>query len=391
MRQVPTTKSIYESITKDLKVKLGLKDDKLRKTIDAMAATMAAQIKLLYLSLLDVQDNLFPDTATIAEEGGELERLGQIYLNRNPYPATSGVYTIALEGEKDAVIRSDLSFKSNEDSKNPGNLYVTDSQYVLKGTNDTLTARSLKGGVSYGLNVGDALTITEPVLGVNQVVKVVSIKEEAKEPESTTRYRQAILEAIQLEPQGGSRTDYRLWASDAQGVRKIYPYLKEGDAGVVQIYVEAFKRDSIDSNGTPSQKTLDEVLSVIEFDPDDTKPIHQRGRRPIQAMVQALPITLVPIDVQITGLYEDAVLIRDAIKSNLETYLLEVRPYIAGADLRKHKNNILYAARLQSVITDVMSSGNYFSDFLMRVNGVGENTYEFSGAYIPYLRKLDFN
>ncbi len=391
MKQIPTTKNIYDSITKDLKIKLGLKDDNLRKTIDAMAATMAAQIKLLYLSLLDTQDNLFPDTATVAEEGGELERLGQIYLNRNPKNATSGVYKILLQGEKDSIIRQDLSFKSNEGSRSPDNLFVTDSSYTLKGDNDTIIIRSLKGGVDSRLYTEDELTITEPVLGVNQLVKVVEIIEDPKEKESIPAYRQSILDAIQLEPQGGAKTDYRLWASDAQGVRKVYPYVKEGDAGVVQVFVEAFEKDSIDSKGTPSEVTLNEVLSVIEFDPDDTRPIYERGRRPIQAIVEALPILLVPIDVIITDLFDSTKLIQKTIQTNLKDYLLEVRPYIAGTDLRRNKNDILYAARLQSVVTDVMDKGNYFSDFMMQVSGVEKNTYEFTGAFIPYLRNLTFN
>nr|WP_299067187.1 baseplate J/gp47 family protein [uncultured Allomuricauda sp.] len=390
MIQIPTTKNIIESIEKDLKAKLDLPEDELRKVLSVLSAVVGGQIKLVYLRILDVQRNLYPDTADSAVNGGELERLGLIYLNRTPNPATAGVYTISINGENNTSIRANLTFKSNEDSTSPGNLYVTDEETILTGTDDTVEIRSFDGGTDFELQVGDELTITEPVIGAEQTVTVTAIVEEPKEAETEDAYRQAIIDAIQLEPQGGSRTDYRLWASDAQGVRKVYPYVKSGEAGTVQVYVEATILDSSDGEGTPSQAILDDVEQVILFDPDDTKPTNERGRVPIQTILEVLPIVLVPVDVTITGLDEDTATIRSAIEENLKAYLLDVRPYISGADLSRNKNDILYAARLQSVVTDVLESSNFFTDFVMAVNGVASTSDEFSGANIPYLRDLTF-
>ncbi|PXX26284.1 putative phage protein gp47/JayE [Thalassospira sp. 11-3] len=390
MKQIPTTKAIYESIEKDLRAKLDLSDDNLRRVLNALAASVAAQIKLLYLYTLDVQKNIFPDTADTAENGGELERLGRIYLNRDPNPATAGVYKIQLTGESGSVIRPDLTFKSNEDSKSPGNLYVTDAEYILTGANDFIEIRALDGGTEFGLDVSNELTITEPVLGVDQLVQVTEVVEQPKAAETTAAYRQAILNAIQLEPQGGSKTDYRLWAADAQGVRQVYPYIKDSNAGVVQIFVEANPDDSTDGKGTPGAPILTEVEEVLEMDPDETKPTNERGRRPIQSTLEVAAISLVPVDVDITALDTDTTAIRSAIETNLVAYLFNVRPYIAGADLSRNKNDILYSARLQSVVTDVLESSNFFTDFVMSVNGVAVSSYEFSGANIPYLRNLNF-
>jgi uncharacterized phage protein gp47/JayE len=390
MIQIPTTKSIIESIEKDLRSRLNLPDDDLRKVLGATAAVVGAQMKLIYLRVRDVQRNLYPDTADLAENGGELERLGQLYLNRLPNPATAGIYSIAVTGEAGAVVRANLTFKSNEDSKSPGFLYVTDAETILTGTGDVVQIRAFDGGKGFELAVNDQLTITEPVIGVNQTVVVDEVLTEPKEAETTEAYRQAILDALQLEPQGGSRTDYRIWASDAQGVRKVYPYVKSGDAGTVQVYVEATTADSIDGEGTPSATILNDVAAVIVQDPDDTRPTNERGRIPIQVVLEVLPIILVPVDVTVTDLEEDTTAIRAAIETNLKTYLLEVRPYISGADLARNKNDILYAARLQSVVTDVLDAGNFFTDFTMEVSGVAATAHEFSGANIPYLRNLTF-
>jgi hypothetical protein len=51
----------------------------------------------------------------------------------------------------------------------------------------------------------------------------------------------------------------------------------------------------------------------------------------------------------------------------------------------------LYSARLQAVVTDVISSSNFFVDFSMQVNGNDLSSYLFSKENIPYLRNLVFN
>lgn len=391
MRPIPTTQQIYEALASDLRSKLGLTEDQLRKVADAVASVESAKIKLLYLYLADVQNNLFPDTADLAANGGQLERIGSIYLNRQPNPATSGLYVASVTGSPGATIRANLTFKSNDDALNPGILFVTDTEKILTGSGDTIDIRALVTGTEGLLEIGNQLTMTEPVSGADQVITITAITEEPRAAESIDDYRQAVLDAIQLEAQGGARTDYRLWASDAQGVRRVYPFVKAGEAGVVQVYVEATAQDSIDGNGTPSAALLQDVLDVIELDPDVTKPIEERGRRPIQAIIETLSIALNPVDVTITGLSEDTQEIRDSIEANIKDYLFDIRPYIAGTDLLRNKNDVLYSARLQGVVSDSLSSSNFYSGFIMDVNGVTVNSFTFTQENIPYLRNLTFN
>ena len=67
-----------------------------------------------------------------------------------------------------------------------------------------------------------------------------------------------------------------------------------------------------------------------------------------------------------------------------------MRPFISGADLRRNKNDILYSGRVQSVVTDVLSNGNYFNVLDMNVDGNAEVSYEFTLGNIPYLRTLTY-
>lgn len=391
MKAIPSIIQLNSDISNDLRSKLGLTDDDLKKVVSALPLVLSGQFKLAYLFLGDIQDNCFPDTATSELNGGTLERLGKIYLNRNPFPDSIGVFRLSITGVTGSVLRSNLTFKSNDDALNAGQVYVLDTAYTLTGTADQITVRSIGSGVTFNLNVGNNLTITEPVIGVDKTVTVVSVTEQPKAGETEELYRQAILNAIQLEPQGGAKSDYRIWSSDAQGVRLVYPYVRDGAAGTIDVYVEATLVDSNDGKGTPTTTILNDVLSVINLDPDVTKEDYERGRRPIQANVVVLPIALKPVDVTITGLNDNSSSVRLSIKKSLTSFLYGIRPYVDGADLLRNKNDILYSGNVQGVVTDTLKNGNFFNVLELKVDGNIIISYEFELGNIPYLRNLTIN
>lgn len=390
MKPIPSIVELQQKITEDFKSKLNLSDDDLKKTLNAFSLVLSGQMKILYLFLADIQNNIFPDTADSVDQGGTLERIGQIYLNRPPFPDAIGVFNISVNGIIGSVLRESLTFKSNEDALNPGQLFVLDSEHIMVSTTDVIEVRSLGAGTDFNLSVNDKLTITEPVIGVDKTVTVTAVTTQPTAGETLENYRDAILRAIQLEPQGGSKSDYRQWASDAPGVRLVYPYVRDTDAGIVDVYVEATLSDSTDGKGTPTATILNEVLAVIEQDPDLSKPINERGRRPIQANVIASAISLIPVDVNIAGLNDSSQAVKDVIKSSLIDMLYQVRPYISGADLLRNKNNTLYSGRVQSVVTDALANGNFFNQLTLIVDGNSVVSYEFDLGNIPYLRNLTY-
>jgi len=381
MQPIPTIQQITANVANDFKNKLNLAGGTLKRVLSAMSAVFSAEIYLLFLYLSDIQDNIFPDTATVEANGGTLERQGLIYLNRSIFPASIGVFKLSLIGVAGSVLRANITFKSNEGTLNPGQVYVLDSEYTLTGTDDEIEVRSLGSGNTFNLNVNDNLTITEPVIGVDKTVTVTEVVEQPKAGETIELYRQAILNAIQLEPQGGSRADYRQWATDAQGVRLVYPYVADVTTGIVSIYVEAVLADSLDGKGTPTQTILDDVEEVLNYDPDITKPVYERGRKPAQAFLNVLPITLVPVDVTVTGLSDGSASVQNAITNSVTDMLYKIRPFISGADLLRNKNDILYYGKMQSVITDSLVNGNFFNDLQLNVDGNAINVYEFAFCY----------
>lgn len=390
MKPIPTILQLNSNISNDLQNKLGLLSNNLKKVLNALALVLSGQFHLSYLYLRDIQDNIFPDTATTLENGGTLERQGLIWLNRPMFPNTIGTFQVNVNGVAGSVLRQNLTFKSNESTLNPGQLYVLDSQYICSGTTNLITIRSLGAGSTFNLEIGNNLTITEPVIGVNKTVTITSVITQPKAGETIEAYRQAILNAIQLEPQGGSRADYRQWATDAQGVRLVYPYVGES-LGAVDVYVEATLIDSTDGKGTPSTTLLNDVESVLNYDPDITKAIYERGRKPIQVFLNIQPIYLVPVDVAITGLSVNNPDIRATIQASIKDMLYKIRPFISGADLQRNKNDILYYGKMQSIATESLSNGNYYNTLVMTVDGNVLTSYQFNLADIPYLRYLTIN
>ena len=203
MKPIPSIVELQQKITEDFKSKLNLSDDDLKKTLNAFSLVLSGQMKILYLFLADIQNNIFADSADSVDQGGTLERIGQIYLNRPPFPDAIGVFNISVNGIIGSVLRESLTFKSNEDALNPGQLFVLDSEHIMVSTTDVIEVRSLGAGTDFNLSVNDKLTITEPVIGVDKTVTVTAVTTQPTAGETLENYRDAILRAIQLEPQGG--------------------------------------------------------------------------------------------------------------------------------------------------------------------------------------------
>jgi uncharacterized phage protein gp47/JayE len=390
-KPIPTIVQLYTKLSSDIKSKLGIVQVLVKFVINALAGVIAAQLKLLYLYQVDVQNNQFPDTADTAANGGTLERQGRMWLGRDPFGATAGVFNATVSGSTGGFVPSGTTFKSDGGTNSPGNLYATTADYTLPGAGGTISLTSLNAGASYLLNIADTLTLTAPILGVDSSAAISAITTNPVDAEDPEVYRQAVLNAIRLQVRGMTKAAIRVWSADANGVRLVFPYVKNGEAGTVQVFVEATTSDSTDGNGTPSGGLLTEVEAVIAMSPDITLTLMQRVRQSIQANVVALAVTPVPVDVVITGLSFTNSGIVAAVLANLQAYLYTVRPYIAGCDLPRDQNNLLTTVQLQSTVNDSIGSGNTFINFAMYVNGVQVNVFTFALNNIPYLRNVTYN
>jgi hypothetical protein len=230
--------------------------------------------------------------------------------------------------------------------------------------------------------------VTAPLALVDSFATVATVITTPAAAESDSDYRSEIIRAYQTETQGGARTDYRVWAQDAPGVREVYPYVVSGSPGEIDLFVEATPADSTDGNGTPSAGLLSDVADVVEFDPDTSKPQNERGRRPISAwQINFLPVIPLPVDIEIAGLSDTNFL--PTIKDNFEVFLYDIRPYLAGADAISDINKgKLFESDCYNIVRTVLGANATFTSLTLKVNSSIYSLYEFENENIPYIRNV---
>src|ERR1700739_355284 len=361
-----------------------------RSMLRVFAAVQAASLKLYYLTIGSLQKNIFVDTADPESLGGTLERFGRVKLGRNPFKAVSGQYELTITGAIGATIKASSVFKSNDDSLNPGFLFILDNAFTLSASPTTIIVRALTTGTDSKLNVLDKLTPTSPIALVDALIYVSAITVQPLAAEDIETYRSAVIASYRTETQGGAASDYRIWANDAQGVQRVYPYAKSGAPAEVMLYVEATIADSTDGKGTPSGALLTAVEAVVEQDPDITLPINDRGRKPLGAWaVHYLPVTIEEIDVVINGYVGLTAPIQTQLTNAITDLINQIRPFIAAADVLNDKNDILDGNRIIAVIL-AQTPGAVFGAINIFVNGVPLNTYTFIDGNIPHENSVTY-
>lgn len=391
MADIPTLAALQSQIENDLRTEFGITRTWVGKVaLRIIAIVQAAKLKLFYLAIALLQKNIFVDTCD--EE--TLVRFGIVKLGRAPNPARAGIYTINVTGSAGGVIEKGTIFKSEPTSTNPEYLFETTVALTLTGTTGTVEIRALTPGSDSTLQVDDELLSTIPIALVDSLVTIDSVDTNPVDAETTETYRRLIIESFQLEPQGGAATDYRIWAADAEGVRTVYAYTKNNAIQTVQVFVEALPANSAPGSpeGVPTQAMLDEVEAVIELDPDTTKDINARGRRPVQAIMEVLPVVPVGVNITINDLSDKTTATIAAITTALDDLLYYIRPYIAGAD-GVNKLDVLYLGQVIAAIYGAVGATVNFSNVEISINSVVYSSFTFSnspGTYgqYPYLQTL---
>lgn len=389
MITIPTISALYTGILNDLTTEYGVYINPFGKAVlRALAAVQAGKLKMYYLVVAALQKNVAPDTCD--EE--TLLRFGMIKLGRVPFAAEAAQYELEVTGTIGATIPAGTQFKSDDDSLNPEILYILDIAYVLTATTDYITVRCLTAGIEGKLALLDTLTPTAPIPLVDSGPSSASVNLEVVQPlaaETTAAYRAVVVQAYRLEPQGGAGTDYRLWAADAQGVARVYPYATSNAQAQINLYVEATIADSVDGKGTPSAQTLLDVEDVINFSPDPTLPTNQNGRRPLNVTVNYLACNPLDIDITIPNFQDNTTAKQALILAALQAKLDSIRPFIASADILANKNDTLNGNVLAAAVISAVP-GAIFGGITFTVATVSQTTYTFMNGEITYLNSITY-
>lgn len=393
----PTLTQIFNNISADLKEKFGIStEDDLKRVLVAIAASNAGFLKLFYLMLKDIQKNIFADTADREENGGTLERFGRVKLGREPNKATTGVYELNITGVLGGTIPEGTQFKSGASSNSPNQLYEATEELVLTGTTGTIEVESVLEGTDYKLQANDELFLVNPITNIDSLATVASVTEEPTDDETTEEYRDAVLKAFRLEPQGGAASDYQLWALDVVGIRTVYPYTALGASGEVTIYAEALPAFSTDSHGTPSTAMLnalwkDDFTGVFEQSPDTTLTVYERGRRQLGlSNINILAVSPKTVSLDIVNLKDQSTAEKAKITAAITDYFYNLRPFIAGVDDPNNIKDTMTLSGLVQTITSAVAVGNTFDS--VTVSGTFTTLpHTFENGDIPFLNTITYS
>lgn len=380
---IPTLNQLYQTIKTDLESELNITIPVFGKSfIRAFAMVQAAKIKLLYLLLGKVQKNIFVDTADPESSGGTLERFGRVKINRNPFPATAGFYTVTVTGATGGVIAANQTFKSDDDALNPSKLFILDTAFTLTGSSGQILLRALETGTTAKLSIGDTLTATSPIALVDSTATVFAETTPPQAAENIEDYRNVVIQSFRLEPQGGAGADYRIWASEVQGVKQTYPYTSNTNTSVVNLFIEATPTDSTDGNGTPTTTIINNVIAAIE-DPTPTRP----SRLPLTATLAAQAVTPLAVEVDIDSYIGVTPEIITQIENAIIAELSTIRPFVASIDVLAQKNDIFSVNKIISIVLET-TPGATFGAVTLTVDGNTVTTFTFENGNIPYLDTL---
>lgn len=123
------------------------------------------------------------------------------------------------------------------------------------------TATAVDPGEAGNLDVGEALSLTAPIAGVNSDAEVTAIVEDAANDESDDALRLRVLDRIQSPPNGGAANDFVQVALGVPGVTRawVFPnYLGVGTVGVT------FVTDDTDPI-IPDSPKVQEVQDAIDL------------------------------------------------------------------------------------------------------------------------------
>lgn len=383
MIAIPTIAQLRTDIISDLEAQYSITIPLFGKNwLYVLASVQAGKLWLAYKYMGLVQKNILPDTADSESNGGTLERFGRIKLGRNPFPATAGIYTIQLVGSLGTIIPASTTWKSDDDSLNAGIQFILDTAFTLNGT-DIVTVRALTTGLEGQQSIGNTMTVNSPIGGLTSVATVVTESTTPQSAESISDYRAKIIQSDRLEAQGGAGADYRLWASEVQGVKQSYPKASSGLINVVDLFIEATIADSTDGKGTPTATILTNVQTAIE-----TPTANRPARKPITTVVSYQKVTPLNVDVTINGFVGSA-LDKTLIDQAIEDYLSDIRPFVASIDVLVDRNDVFNTNKLIFIITSTVP-GVVFTSVDLDVDGSTVSSHQFTNGDIPYLSSVTY-
>lgn len=344
-----TKKELFDQIKLDFSNVYGIPVGDLGDNFIAESAVLSTLQYNLLLRINEIAANVWVGSA----DAETLLIIGEDKLGRLPFPAVNGVYecTTTQIGTLTAQIPLGTQFKRG--------VYIYETLSTIN-PGDNVQVRALTAGLESELSVLDELASVAPLSSINDTIVVSSVVVAPTDAEDIEDYRQDLINSYILQPSGGNASDYINWAADVSGIRTVYPYAADGEAGKINVYCEGISPDF-----QPIPSKIDEVIDAIKYD------LEGSGRVAVDLYPFITNTYIVPVqisDINIT-LTDGNASQQTAAEAVIKAYLLNIRPYLPT--LNKVRDPLTDTVSQSGLIQTLSGNGITFSALELRVKPLG--------------------
>lgn len=224
----------------------------------------------LYADQRKISEDAFPQSA----RRDALERHLDLYFGEGFIQPTKAVGTVFVSGSNGSVMPIGTQFQYDPN----GNTYQTTIALTLSGTTGTVSVESIDSGQAQNLLEGTALSIPAPPAGYAPSGEVYGAAiSDGRDLETNEEAATRILDRIRNPISGGTATDYKQWAKeadssviDANVIRYIY------GLGTVGVVITAGTTDidaAVDAGDPVVRVPSDALIEAVQEYIDAKKPL----------------------------------------------------------------------------------------------------------------------
>lgn len=306
---------------------------------------------------------MFPETADWEEVTilgvrlRPLVKLGVLFGVGEPLAGVQwqGIITIDVLTQG-SVLYSGTQLKSSV----TGKLYIVEETKTLLQIKETVSVVCTEIGTAGNLEQNDTLNFVNPYGFIKTEAIVFDVARVGLDNELESSYRNRVINRFRLQPQGGALADYRIWASEVQGVLNVYPYNDKEQPGGVLLYVSGIS--DVYADRIPDRGLLKKVGEACTYDPETGK----ATRKPLTAMLDpkndgsysnVKPVSVAVFDVVITGIAGAIPAdFAQVVKPALRNYFSDRDLYIRGLSDDNNRTDVISKNHIITVVNQIAVS-----------------------------------
>lgn len=291
--QAPTRAQILEQIKADIRLELGA--DPLRRSPEyALARAQTGQSKGLYYYQLWCFAQCFPDTAEDAYFWRWFAIFGLTQKGSEPWKGS-----VTFTGTAATSIPAGTQL-----TRADGTTYATDAIAAISGSSALVAVTAETPGPAGTNEPGGPLTLSSPILGLDNAVTVTSTAQAGADPETIDEALQRLLLRLREPPSGGGPGDYERWALEVPGVTRAWAFPLMFGANTVGV---AFVRDN-DGTGAAIIPDSGERAAMLAY---------LQSKAPVTADPRVVTLTALVVDFTIADLDPNTVETQNAVIASL--------------------------------------------------------------------------